>query len=84
MGAQKHYKKRFAKQIVSKRFYKKNDKISKTDFFSKQLSHFWAFLGEGSSKTRETISGGKSDPGPFLASDPPTHQGGHRFAFGGL
>jgi hypothetical protein len=23
------------------------------------------------------------DPGPFLASDPPTHHGAHRFCFGG-
>jgi hypothetical protein len=23
----------------------------------------------------------KSDPGPFLASDPPAHHGGHRLSF---
>jgi hypothetical protein len=38
----------FCKKIVSKSFTKK----SKTDFFSICLSRFWAFLGEGSSKTR--------------------------------
>jgi hypothetical protein len=32
-GVQKHYKKRFAKKIVSKSFYKKIDQKSKTDFF---------------------------------------------------
>jgi hypothetical protein len=53
MGVQKHYKKRFAKKIVSKSFYKKFDQKSKTDFFSNfVLSRFWAFLDEGSSKTR--------------------------------
>jgi hypothetical protein len=53
MGVQKHYKKRFAKQIASKGFYKKFDQKSKTDFFSNSfLSRFWAFLDEGSSKTR--------------------------------
>jgi hypothetical protein len=53
MGVQKHYKKRFAKKIMSKTFYKKFDQKSKTDFFSKIiLSRFWAFLDEGSSKTR--------------------------------
>jgi hypothetical protein len=48
MAVQKHYKKRFAKQIVSKSFYKTIDQKSKTDF----LSRFWAFLDEESSKTR--------------------------------
>jgi hypothetical protein len=53
MGVQKHYKKRFTKKIVSKSFYKKFDQKSKTDFFSIfVLLRFWAFLGEGSSKTR--------------------------------
>jgi hypothetical protein len=53
MGVQKHYKKRFTKKIVSKSFYKKFDQKSKTDFFSNFiLSRFWAFLDEGSSKTR--------------------------------
>jgi hypothetical protein len=52
MGVQKHYKKRFTKKIVSKSFYKRFDKKSQTDFFSIFLSRFWAFLGEGSSKTR--------------------------------
>jgi hypothetical protein len=50
------------------------------DFFLK--SRFWAFLGEGSSKTRsKKYRKNKSDPSPFLASDPPTHHGGHRFFF---
>jgi hypothetical protein len=51
IGVQKHYKKRFTKKIVSKSFYKKFDQNSQTDFFSIVLSRFWAFLGEGSSKT---------------------------------
>jgi hypothetical protein len=36
---QKHYKKRFAKQIVSKSFYKKIDQKSKTDCFSILFHH---------------------------------------------
>jgi hypothetical protein len=32
MGVQKHYKKRFAKKLVSKSFNKKFDQKSKTDF----------------------------------------------------
>jgi hypothetical protein len=45
MGVPKHFKKRFAKQIVSKGFYKKIDQKSQTDFFSTFLLCFWAFLG---------------------------------------
>jgi hypothetical protein len=52
MGVQKHCKKRFAKKIVSKSFYKKIDQKSKTDFFTIFcLSRFWVFLAEESSKT---------------------------------
>jgi hypothetical protein len=51
MGVRKQYKKRFAKQIVSKSFYKKYDKKPKTYIFLRFiLSRFWAFLGEGSLK----------------------------------
>jgi hypothetical protein len=70
--------KTFCKKIVSKKITKK----SKTDFFSIFLSRFRAFLGEGSSKTpfkKCHTKKSKSDPGPFLASDPPTHHRGHRF-----
>jgi hypothetical protein len=83
MGVQKHHKKRFTKKIVSKSFYKKFDKKSKTDFFSFFFYHvFWAFLDEGSSKTRlKKKSKKKSDPGPFSYSDPPTHHGDPRLSF---
>jgi hypothetical protein len=83
MGVQKHYKKRFAKKIMSKKFYKKFDQKSKTDFFSKRfLSRFWAFLDEGSSKTRlKKYRKNKYHPSPFSYSDPPTHHGGPRFLF---
>jgi hypothetical protein len=81
----KNTTKTFCKKIVSKSFYQKFDRKSKTDFFSvffNLLSRFWAFLGEGSSKTRlEKYRKNKSDPSPFLASDPPTHHGGHQFFF---
>jgi hypothetical protein len=36
---QRHYKKRFAKKMVSKSLYKKFDQKSKTDFFSIFFSH---------------------------------------------
>jgi hypothetical protein len=42
MGVQKHYKKRFTKQIVSKSFYNKFDQKSKTDFF---LDFFYHVFG---------------------------------------
>jgi hypothetical protein len=62
MGVQKHYKKRFAKQNVSKSSYKKIDQKSKTDFFLD-------FFGEGGLKTPQPpfkkISVNKSDPGPW-------------------
>jgi hypothetical protein len=82
-GVQKHYKKRFTKKIVSKSFYKKFDQKSQTDFFSIFfLSPLWAFLDEGSPKTRyKKYRKNKSDTSPFSYSDPPTHHGGPRFFF---
>jgi hypothetical protein len=59
-----------------KGFYKKSGEI-RNRFFLDFVYHafgFWAFLGEGSPKT--------PDPGPFLASNPPTHHGAHRFVLG--
>jgi hypothetical protein len=71
------------KQIVSKSFYKKTKIRSR--FLSKILYHvFGRFSVRG---VQSTIflkkRKDKSDPGPFLASDPPTHHGGHRLFFGG-
>jgi hypothetical protein len=61
------------------KFLQKIDQKSKTDFSRLFLSRFWAFLGEGSSKTRKkNIEKNKSDPVPFSYSDPPTHHGGYR------
>jgi hypothetical protein len=52
MGVQKHYKKRFAKEIVSKSFYKKfAQKIQNRFFLDFFLLRSWAFLGEGIQKT---------------------------------
>jgi hypothetical protein len=61
---------------VPKSFYKEIDKKIKTHFrgFS---SRFWAFLGV----CRSGEWRNKSGRGPFLASDPPTHHGGHGFFF---
>jgi hypothetical protein len=63
----------FAKKIASKIFYKTFDQKSQTDFFS---SRFWAI---------KKYQKNKSDLGPFLASDPPTHppRGSPIFFFGG-
>jgi hypothetical protein len=56
---------------------------SKTDFFSILFYHvFGRFSVRGVQKHDKKISKiNKSDPSPFLASDPPTHHGGHRFLF---
>jgi hypothetical protein len=64
----------------------KNQQQKKPSFFlGCSLSRFWAFLGEGSSKTPHENTKNKFDPGLFLASDPPTHHRGPRFvsSFGG-
>jgi hypothetical protein len=56
MGVQKHYKKRFAKKIVSKSFYKKFDQKSKTDFFSIFFYHvFGRFSVRGAQKHDKKI-----------------------------
>jgi hypothetical protein len=53
MGVQNTQQKTFDKKIVSKTFYKTIDKkIPNRFFLDFLLSRFWAFLGEGSSKTR--------------------------------
>jgi hypothetical protein len=53
MGVQKHYKKRFAKKIGVDKFLQKiRQKIQNRLFLEFCLSRFWAFLDEGSSKTR--------------------------------
>jgi hypothetical protein len=57
MGVQKHYKKRFAKKIVSKSFNKKFDQKSKTDFFSIFVYHvFGCFSVRGVQKHDKKIS----------------------------
>jgi hypothetical protein len=80
MGVQKHTKKRFAKNIVSKSFYKKFDQKSKTDFFSICFYHvFGRFSARGVQKNdKNNLEKNKSDPIPFSYSGPPTHHGGHR------
>jgi hypothetical protein len=67
MGVQKHYKKRFAKKIVSKRFYKEIDKKSKTDFFSISFYHiFGRFSVRGVQKHHKKYRKNASDPGSFF------------------
>jgi hypothetical protein len=82
MGVQKHYKKRLTKKIVSKSFNKKFDQKSQTDFFSIFFYHvFGRFSVRGVQQHDKNNRKNKSDPGPFLASDPLTHHGGPRFCF---
>ena len=63
-------------KTLQKKLYKKIGKKYKTDFFS----WFYIFIpflcvfDEGVKKYRKN----KSDPGPFLASYPPTHHGKYR------
>jgi hypothetical protein len=66
-------------------FTKSSTKNPKPIFFPLiLLSRFWAFLGEESSKTPlKKYQKNESDPGPFLASAPPTHHGVTDFFFGG-
>jgi hypothetical protein len=52
MKVQKHYKKRFTKNRVEKFLQKFRPKVQNRLFLDFLLSRFWAFLGEGSSKTR--------------------------------
>ena len=84
-GSSKTQQKTFDKKIVSKTFYQKIDKkIPNRFFLDFLLSRFWAFLGEGSSKTRfkKIGGGGLTSPGTFLASEEPTnHVGVRRFFF---
>jgi hypothetical protein len=81
-GSSKALKKTCYKKIVSKSFYQKFDQKSKPTF-SRFL--FITFLGVSRwGKFKNTIKKyrkNKSDPSPFLASNPPTHHGGHRFVF---
>jgi hypothetical protein len=82
-GGSKTLQKTFCKKNRVEKFLKKNrPKVQNRLFLGFVLSRFWAFLGKGSKKnTIKNIEKNKSDPSPFLASDPPTHHGGHRFVF---
>jgi hypothetical protein len=72
MGVQTLQKKKI-KKITSKRFYQKIDKSPKPIFLDFLLSRFWAFVGEGSSKTNFIFE--QTNFGPLFASDPPAHHG---------
>jgi hypothetical protein len=84
-GEFKNTKTMFCKQIVSKRFYKKStkkqQKIQKRLFFSICFNHVF---GHFSVKLKKSIKNiGKTEPGPFLASDLPTYPRGSLLFFGG-
>jgi hypothetical protein len=82
MGVQKHNKKScrkvFKQKIVSNKSGQKIQIIGQIYFSRYFSSRFWAFLGEGRSKTPQENIGGEGGsgpgpgPGPFLASDLPT------------
>jgi hypothetical protein len=83
-GSSKTLQKTFYKKIVSKSFYKKSTKNPKSILSRFFYLVFGRFSVRGVQKHYlKNISPKKSDPGPFLASDPPTHHGGHRFFWGG-
>jgi hypothetical protein len=77
-GSSKTLQKTFCKKIVSKSFNKKIDKQPKTRFRFFFYHVFGRFSAKGVQNTIKKIPKNKSDPGPILASDPPTHHGGHR------
>jgi hypothetical protein len=78
MGVQKHYKKRFANNLVEQLLQDNRQKV-RTQFF----------LMIGAKNTQNAKHNKNiafllpTDPGPFLACDPPSHCGGHRFGFEG-
>jgi hypothetical protein len=78
-----YYKKTFCKiNRVEKFLQNSRPKVQNGFFLGFVLSRFLAFLGEGSSKTPfKKLHPKKTDPGPFLASDPPTHTGVTGFGF---
>jgi hypothetical protein len=74
MGIQTLQKTFYKKNPCRKVFAKKNDKNPKPIFSRFLLSRFWAFLGEGSSKTRyKNLTKKVTSPGTFLASEEPTN-----------
>jgi hypothetical protein len=81
MGVQKHYKKRFAKKSLRKCFTKQSTKSPKPTFSRFCYYVFGRFSVRGVQKQDLKLSKKKSNPSPFLAFDPPTHHGGHRFFF---
>jgi hypothetical protein len=78
-GISKTPEKTCYKKIVWKSFYKKINNKNPKPICSRVFYHvFERFSVQGIKKILK-----KSDPGPFFASDLPTHHGGHRFSFAG-
>jgi hypothetical protein len=81
--SQRWESKNTTKNVLQKnRVEKFLQKKSKTNFlpiFFNQV--FGRFSVRGVFQNTIKKHGGKNDPGPFLASDPPTHHGGHRLFF---
>jgi hypothetical protein len=65
MGVQIHYKKRFTKKSCRKALQSIRQKNPKPIVFSICLLRFWAFIGEGNSKTRKKNIEG-TNPIPVL------------------
>jgi hypothetical protein len=79
-GSSKIQQKTFHKKNRVEKFYKKFDKNPKPIF--RFFYHvFGRFSVRGVQKHHKKYQTNKSNPDPFLASDPPTHHGGHRFLF---
>jgi hypothetical protein len=70
------------KKSSRKVFTKKSTKSPKPIFSRFFVYHvFGRFSVRGGQKHDKKYRKNKSDASPFLASDPPTHHGGHRFLF---
>jgi hypothetical protein len=66
----------FCKYNRVEKLLQKNRQKKRNRFFSVLFYHvFGHFSVRGVQKYHTQISKNKSDPGPFLASDPPTHHG---------
>jgi hypothetical protein len=81
-GSSKTLQKRFAKKSCRKAFTKNSTKNSQLLFLDFFYHVFGRFSVRGVQKHLLKYHQNKSDPSPFLASDPPTHRGGHRFVLG--
>jgi hypothetical protein len=86
MAVQKHYKKRFAKKVASKSFYKAIDQKSKTDFFTIFFNHVFGRFSMRGVQKRDKKNIKKINLTPVLfrtLTHPPTTGVADFFSSGG-